>query len=113
MLAEILLQKYEYHVPFYRQVKQPEHLGVKLSRNTLNGWFKPVCELLRPLYLELKKKVLSSDYIQVDETTLPVIDHDRHKAAKEYIWIVRAAVPRLLFFHYANEIGRASCRERV
>lgn len=102
MLAEILLQKYEYHVPFYRQVKQPEHLGVKLSRNTLNGWFKPVCELLRPLYLELKKKVLSSDYIQVDETTLPVIDHDRHKAAKEYIWIVRAAVPRLLFFHYAN-----------
>ena len=76
--------------------------GVKLSRNTLNGWFKPVCELLRPLYLELKKKVLSSDYIQVDETTLPVIDHDRHKAAKEYIWIVRAAVLRLLFFHYAN-----------
>lgn len=56
MLAEILLQKYEYHVPFYRQVKQPEHLGVKLSRNTLNGWFKPVCELLRPLYLELKRK---------------------------------------------------------
>ena len=102
MLAEILLQKYEYHVPFYRQVKQLEHLGVKLSRNTLDGWFKPVCALLRPLYLELKKKVLSSDYIQVDETTLPVIDHDRHKAAKEYIWIVRAAVPRLLFFHYAN-----------
>ena len=102
MLAEVLLQKYEYHVPFYRQVKQLEHLGVKLSRNTLDGWFKPVCELLRPLYLELKKKVLSSDYIQVDETTLPVIDHDRHKAAKEYIWIVRAAVPRLLFFHYDN-----------
>ena len=24
------------------------------------------------------------------------------KAAKEYIWIVRAAVPRLLFFHYDN-----------
>lgn len=102
ILAEILLQKYEYHVPFYRQVKQLEPLGVKLSRNTLDGWFKPVCELLRPLYLELKKKVLSSDYIQVDETTLPVIEHDRHKAAKEHIWIVRAAVPRLFFFDYDN-----------
>lgn len=32
MLAEVLLQKYEYHVPFYRQVKQLEHLGVKLSK---------------------------------------------------------------------------------
>ena len=102
LLTEILLQKYEYHVPFYRQVKQLEHLGVKLSRKTLGGWFKPVCELLEPLYLELKKVVLSSDYIQVDETTLPVINHERHKAAKEYIWIVRAAVPRLLFFHYDN-----------
>ena len=94
MLAEVLLQKYEYHVPFYRQVKQLEHLGVKLSRNTLDGWFRPVCELLRPLYLELRKKVLAADYLQVDETTLPVINHERHKAAKEYIWIVRAAVPR-------------------
>ncbi|MCS2305091.1 transposase [Bacteroides ovatus] len=46
MLAEVLLQKYEYHVPFYRQVKQLEHLGVKLSKNTLDGWFRPVCELL-------------------------------------------------------------------
>lgn len=95
MLAEVLLQKYEYHVPFYRQVKQLEHLGVKLSKNTLDGWFRPVCELLRPLYLELRKKVLAADYFQVDETTLPVINHERHKAAKEYIWIVRAAVPRL------------------
>ena len=102
MLAEVLLQKYEYHVPFYRQVKQLEHLGVKLSKNTLDGWFKPVCELLKPLYLELRKKVLAADYFQVDETTLPVINHDRHKAVKEYIWIVRAAVPRLLFFHYDN-----------
>ena len=102
MLAEVLLQKYEYHIPFYRQVKQLEHLGVKLSRNTLDGWFKPVCELLKPLYLELRKKVLAADYLQIDETTLPVINHERHKAAKGYIWIVRAAVPRLLFFHYDN-----------
>ena len=61
----------------------------------MDGWFRPVCELLRPLYLELRKKVLAADYFQVDETTLPVINHDRHKAVKEYIWIVRAAVPRL------------------
>lgn len=97
MLTEMLLQKYVHHVPFYRQVKQLEHLGVKLSRKTLSGWFKPVCELLKPLYMELKKEVLSSDYVQVDETTLPVINHDRHKAAKKYImWSAR--LPHLLFF---------------
>lgn len=51
MMAEMLLQKYEYHVPFYRQVKVFRHLGVHLSESTLSSWFKPVCELLKPLYL--------------------------------------------------------------
>ena len=79
LLTEILLQKYEYHVPFYRQVREFHHLGLKISENTLQGWFKPACELLKPLYEELKKQVLKADYIQVDETTLPVINKQNHK----------------------------------
>lgn len=58
MLAEMLLQKYEYHVPFYRQVREFRHLGVRLSESTLSGWFKPVCELLKPLYDELVRLVV-------------------------------------------------------
>ena len=50
LLAEILLQKYEYHVPFYRQVRQFKHLGLDIPETTLNGWFKPASELLKPLY---------------------------------------------------------------
>jgi len=100
LLAEILLQKYEYHVPFYRQIREFHHLGVKISENTLNGWFKPVCELLKPLYEELKTEILQTDYIQVDETTLPVIDKESHQAKKEYLWIVRSVMKKLVFFHY-------------
>lgn len=100
LLAEILLQKYEYHVPFYRQIREFHHLGVKISENTLNGWFKPVCELLKPLYEELKTEVLDTDYIQVDETTLPVIDKESHQAKKEYLWVVRSVMKKLVFFHY-------------
>ena len=63
LLAEILLQKYEYHVPFYRQIQQYRHLGMKgLTESTLDGWFKKTVELLRPLYEELKKEVFSCDY---------------------------------------------------
>lgn len=100
LLAEILLQKYEYHVPFYRQIREFYHLGLKIPENTLHGWFKPVCELLKPLYDELKKQVLAVDYIQVDETTLPVINKQSHKAVREYLWMVRAVTTGLVFFHY-------------
>jgi len=75
-------------------------LGLRIPENTLNGWFKPTCELLAPLYEELKSEVLRSDYIQVDETTVPVIDHDSHQAKKEYLWVVRSVMERQAFFHY-------------
>lgn len=81
-------------------MREFHHLGLKISENTLQGWFKPACELLKPLYEELKKQVLKADYIQVDETTLPVINKQNHKAVKEYLWIVRAVMDGLVFFHY-------------
>lgn len=100
MLAEMLLQKYEYHVPFYRQVKEFRHLGVRLSESTLSGWFKPVCELLRPLYDELVRLVVGCGYVQADETTVRVISKGKGKADKEYLWMVRAVMEKLVIFHY-------------
>ena len=107
LLTEILLQKYEYHMPFYRQIKQFTQLGMKgLKESTIDGWFKKTMELLKPLYLALVEEVMKSDYCQADETTTPVIDKERHKAAKEYIWMVRAVMEKLVIFHY-DEGSRA------
>ena len=100
LLTEILLQKYTYHLPFYRQLQAFRHLGLKIPESTLNGWFKPVCELLYPLYEKLKQQVLATDYIQVDETVLPVINKENHRACKEYLWVVRSVMKKLVFFHY-------------
>ena len=99
LLAEILLQKYEYHMPYYRQIKQYSHLGMKgLTESTVDGWFKQTMELLKPLYEVLKSEVMKADYVQADETTTPVIrsssagllpegrkNKDTHKAIRETI----------------------------
>ena len=101
LLAEILLQKYEYHMPYYRQIKQYSHLGMKgLTESTVDGWFKQTMELLKPLHEALKSEVMKADYVQADETTTPVINKETHKAAKEYLWMVRAVMERLVLFHY-------------
>ncbi len=101
LLAEILLQKYEYHMPYYRQIKQYSHLGMKgLTESTVDGWFKQTMELLKPLYEVLKAEVMKADYVQADETTMPVMNKETHKAAKEYLWMVRAVMERLVLFHY-------------
>ena len=44
-----------------------------LTESTLDGWFRKTVELLKPLYEELKREVFSCDYVQADETTVPVL----------------------------------------
>lgn len=103
LLTEILLQKYEYHMPFYRQIQELRHLGMhNLSESTMTGWFSHTSDLLRPLYSQLKEEVLKTDYIQADETTTPVLDKDRHRASKEYLWMIRSVMERLVVFHYED-----------
>ena len=101
LLAEVVLQKYEYHRPFYRQIKQLAHLGMEgIKEATMTGWFRRTMELLRPLYEALKGEVMSSDYIQADETTVPVINNERHQADKEYLWMARSVMEKLVVFFY-------------
>ena len=100
LLADILVDKYIYHLPFYRVIQKYKELGVILSDSTIGDWFNAVCSKLRPLYDRLRERIMSSDYIQVDESTLPVIDNERHRAVKGYIWAVRDAVCGDVYFHY-------------
>ena len=100
LLTEIIIQKYLYHLPFHRQIAQFTDLGVRISSSTMGDWFSQSCELLRPLYDLLRRRVLSTDYIQVDESTLPVIDNEKKRAVKGYLWVVRNPNNGEVFFHY-------------
>ena len=100
LLTEIIIQKYLYHLPFHRQIARFGDLGVRISSSTVGDWFSQSCELLKPLYDHLRRRVLSSDYIQVDESTLPVIDNEKRRAVKGYLWVVRNPDNGEVFFHY-------------
>jgi transposase len=100
LLADIHINKYVYHLPFYRQMQIFLQEGISIPQATINGWFKDVADLMRPSYYRLMELVLSSDYIQSDETTIPVINKEKHKAIKGYILMVRAVMRDLVFFHY-------------
>ncbi|MBR1433522.1 MAG: IS66 family transposase [Bacteroidales bacterium] len=100
LLADLMVGKYADHMPFYRQIEKLKRDGISLPPPTVNDWFLDVADLLRPLYYRIKDLVLESDYIQSDETTVPIINNEKHKTVKGYLWQVRAVVPGLLFFHY-------------
>ncbi len=100
LLSELLIGKYVYHLPFHRSLAIFKQAGVSIPASTVNGWFSGSSDLLRALYYRLKDIVLSTDYIQVDESTVPVINDEKHRAVKSYLWVVRSVMKNLMFFHY-------------
>jgi transposase len=101
LLAQLLVSKYQDHLPFYRQLDIFKRQDVHLAASTVNDWFADTVDLLRPLYETLKRQVLSTDYIQIDESTIPVVDKDKPGSTRKgYHWIVKSPVQNQLFFHY-------------
>jgi len=54
-------------------------MGVVIAKSTVNGWIKNTCEFLKPLYDLHIRAVLGSDYLQVDETPVKVLDQHNAK----------------------------------
>jgi transposase len=100
LLSDLIVGKYVDHLPFYRQIQMYKRLGVSLSPATIESWFHESADLLRPLYYRLKEKILACDYVQADETTIPIVNNEKHKTVKGYLWLVRDVMNHLVFFHY-------------
>lgn len=100
ILTDIILDKFMYHLPFYRVIEKYRGSGVVFNDSTMNGWFSATCERLKPLYDILKSEILRGEYIQVDESTVPVINNEKHRTVKGYMWCVRDALQGCVCFHY-------------
>lgn len=77
LLSHLMISKYVDHLPFYRQAKQFKRENITIAESTINGWFSAACRLLEPLYDQLKKQVLQTNYLMADETPIPVLTKDK------------------------------------
>lgn len=88
LLAQIVVGKYEDHLPLYRQAKIfTERYGVEIARQRLSDWMERVAWELKPIYVEMEKKLFSGDYLQADETPIRYLDPEREGTTGQgYIW---------------------------
>lgn len=99
LLSRIIVDKFLYHLPEYRQVKRFKDIGVEIPTSTINRWVHALADKLYPLYVAQMQQVLSRDYIQVDETSHSIADRPG-SVRKGYIWVVRSVLKPGVFFHY-------------
>lgn len=104
LLAHIMIQKYVYAMPLYRQEQQFSRMGVELSRQTLANWMIYGADRwLRPLYERMHERLLQQDILHADETTLQVLhEPDRSPEAQSYLWLFRTGRegPPIVLYDY-------------
>lgn len=88
MVASVLVAKYAWHLPLYRQAQMLLSQGITIERATLAFWVGYAAAELKPLYLRLRELILGSAKIAVDETVAPVLDPDRGRTKKGYFWAI-------------------------
>ncbi len=88
IVINTVVAKYADHLPLYRQAVMLEReAGVEISRATLDGWVMRVGELLQPLVGAMRRDLLTSTYLQADETVVPVQMRDKRGADHQaYLW---------------------------
>jgi len=112
LLANIVIEKYVDHLPLYRQQNRFSRIGMNIPSATIIGWLNATCELLSPLYDELKKEVLAQKYIQADETPIPVLDKQKKKSTHQgYHWVYHAPELKMVLFDYRPGRGRDGPKE--
>jgi transposase len=82
VLTEVLINKYQYHLPLYRQSKMMSSLSVIIPDNTLGNWVMQIGSSLMMLYDACWQAILTSRYLQVDETPVKVLKPEK----KGYLW---------------------------
>ena len=101
LAAHICVSKFADHLPLYRQRSQLKRAGLEVSDSTIGGWFQATATLLEPLGDALRKEVLAEQYLQVDETPIPVQDdHKEGSLRKGYHWVYHAPLSKAVLFDY-------------
>lgn len=81
LLTDVVLNKYQYHTPLYRQSKIMQSTGVTISDKTLANWVMKSGEALMKVY-DACWMILKNRYLQVDETPVKVLETNK----KGYVW---------------------------
>jgi transposase len=108
LLAQVITAKYADHVPLNRQADIFARHAIELSRQTLSDWIADSSELLVPLYEDLTASVLRSKVVHTDDTSVPVLDHDRHATRDGHLWVyVGDQTPADIVYDYTPSRSRA------
>lgn len=87
LLAYIIVSKYFDHLPLHRLQAIFARQGLPLSRSTMCDWMAASAQALKPLYDMMVSRVLQSDWLHTDDTSVKNQGHAPAATALSRLWI--------------------------
>ena len=110
--AHVVVQKLVDHLPLYRQSRIFERQRVDLSESTLGDLFTQVANQLSQVYEVHRQEMMASRYLNVDETTIQVLDSDKKGATKQgYYWVYYDPLRKSVLFDYDRRHSQEAARK--
>jgi transposase len=100
LLAGMLIDKFQYHLPLYRQHQRIEAAGLRLSRSSLTNWSARAIDLLAPIFEAQCAHVRASRVVAMDETPIKAGRKEQGTMRQAYFWPIYGEDDEVVF-HYA------------
>ena len=109
LIAYMLVAKFCDALPFYRQERQFQRMGVDVSRQDMANWTIAVYRRIEPLVQLLRMQIRSGPVVGIDETTVQVMDEPgRANTSQSYIWVFLGGEPEHPVVEYQYHPTRSS-----
>lgn len=89
-LTGMIIDKFQFHLPLYRQHQRLDHAGVHISRPHMTRLVHRTLELLEPIYYSILSDITTSEVVSMDETPVKVGRKIQGKMNTAYFWPVVA-----------------------
>jgi transposase len=86
LLAGLLIDKFVYHMPLYRQHQRLQQSGITLSRTSLTHWVQRAIHLLQPIAQAQLEQILQSKVLAMDETPIKAGKKSKGKMKTTWFW---------------------------
>jgi transposase len=86
LMAQVIVSKGADHLPLHRLEGIFQRQGVRISRQTMDGWWLQTAEFLQPLYVAAIRVVLASHVIHTDDTGVKVRDAWKKEKHTGHFW---------------------------
>lgn len=112
LLSGILVDKFQYHLPLFRQHSRMTQSGIKIARANLTSWTHRTAALLAPIYNSVLASVLTSQVLAMDESPIKAGREKRGKMHRGYMWVLYGDKDEAAFL-YSDTRAMSAIEEHV